>query len=246
MAPAIFGAYIGHAKPADFDDFLGDFFKEFKKLNGTLRIDNRSFKLHRSISWILDMPALADTCGVKNSGYNGCTKCDTEGVINKPNPSVHFPELGTLRTNESFRDRVNPRHHKRESILEKNEVDMVNDVHIDPMHSVDLGIGVLIVNQFAKAKFPGLGKERLTEVENVMANARLYQPAEFGRKFQSLARNAFWKSSEYRNFLLFILPVIAVFLKVSPRAQEHYSLLINLFVGLRLLAYKSFEVLSSY
>lgn len=74
--------------------------------------------------------------------------------------------------------------------------------------------------------------------ERVMASAIELQPSEFGRKFQSLARLPFWKAVELRNFLMFVLPSMALPLKHNPATISVYRLLINHFVGLRLLAYE--------
>lgn len=46
-----------------------------------------------------------------------------------------------LRTNESFRNRLNPQHHKSYSIMEMLEIDMIKDFPIaDPLHLLELGL----------------------------------------------------------------------------------------------------------
>lgn len=113
------------------------------------------------------------------------------------------------------------------------------------MHSIDLGIGKILAGRFSKSKFPGITgraarKLMLERFEAVMKSAIKLQPYEFSRKFQSLARHAFWKASEHRNFLLFILPVIALPLKRLTATLPLYKILIKLFVALRILSYEPF------
>lgn len=240
MVPAIFAMYIGYNKPSSFDEYFADFFADLAKLNGTFEIDGRKFRIRSAIHYTLDIPALGDVCGVKVSGYDACTKCTTVGVTTNKIRGVHYPELGELRTMEGFTNQTYPKHQKRISILQRNGVDMVRDIDIDPMHSSELGIGVLLAKRFGKAAFPGLSERNMPDLEKVMMDARIHQPAEFGRKFQSFSRHTFWKASEHRNFLLFLLPVIAVHLKGKAISLPYYKLLIMLFVGLRLLAYESF------
>lgn len=73
----------------------------------------------------------------QSSGYFSC-KCTQEGeYIN----SVVFPNLKfTLRTDESFRIQEQEEHHTGISSLEKLEIDMINQIALDYMHLVCLGI----------------------------------------------------------------------------------------------------------
>lgn len=72
-----------------------------------------------------------------------------EGVYSRSFRKVCFPRVAVsdgerqreLRTNETFRDRLQPQHHHGRSILEDLPIDMVKAFPIgDAQHLFDLGI----------------------------------------------------------------------------------------------------------
>jgi hypothetical protein len=92
------------------------------------------------------------------SSYNGCTKCEQAGYLDpsvsatiktKPKKVIRYQtEIGTLRTDLSFKYRVDKAHHhpnykdpNNQTILERVlDFPMVSMVPIDSMHCMDLGV----------------------------------------------------------------------------------------------------------
>lgn len=73
-----------------------------------------------------------------------------EGVYFKSLHKIAFPRIAEtdderqreLRTDQQFRTRFQPKHHKGYSILEELPIDMVHSlITSEPLHLVDLGIG---------------------------------------------------------------------------------------------------------
>lgn len=87
---------------------------------------------------VYDAPARAFITYTKShSGYFNCNKCTQEGkYIN----FVIFPETFTLRSDKSFRSKEQEEHHIGASVLEKLDIDMVNQIALDYMHLVCLGV----------------------------------------------------------------------------------------------------------
>ena len=247
MVPLVIGVYIGMKKPASFKSFFTPFFEDFHQLEDSFTVNGRTFHLEQRIQWIFDLPCWADMAAIKNGGYCGCPKCSTPGEFFGEGKStiVHFPNKGKLRTHRNFVNRKDAPHHKgtEASVLEANGVDMIEHIPWDSMHATDLGVLYIIARSFAtklKSDYPGMGNADLTRMEATMAAARQHQPSEFGRKFQPLSRHAYWKSSEHRNFGLFLLPIISLPLKSLEATIPAYKIFIKLFVSLRLLAYEPY------
>ena len=88
---------------------------------------------------ICDAPARAFAKGITQfNGRYGCDFCNVKGVYQ--NGRMMFLYQGEPRTDSSFRQRQNMEHHKRTSLFEQLEIDMINQFPIDPMHAIDLGV----------------------------------------------------------------------------------------------------------
>lgn len=94
-------------------------------------------------------PCLLNSGIVGHNSYFGCQKCMAEGVYFKRLNRMAFPRIAVtnlereteLRTDERFRNRFQPSHHKESSILEELPIDMIRDfVTSDALHLFDLGI----------------------------------------------------------------------------------------------------------
>lgn len=72
----------------------------------------------------------------------GCQKCMIEGIHSKVFNRVSYPRTDVpLRTDNNFRTRAQPDHHKENSILEELPIDMVKSFPTsDPLHLLDLGV----------------------------------------------------------------------------------------------------------
>ena len=90
--------------------------------------------------FICDAPAKAEITYINPfNSYYGCLKCFVKGNYKK---NMFYTELNSkLRTDESYRLREQIEHHKPErSLLEQLPINMVDDMLLDPMHVVYLGV----------------------------------------------------------------------------------------------------------
>lgn len=227
------GVYHGFSKPKNANNYLNDFINEMTEIhrNGFLYND----KLYKvSIAGIVcDAPARAFITYTKShSGYFSCSKCTQEGDYIK---SVIFPELEfTLRTNESFRRKEQEDHHTGVSVLEKLEIDMVNQIALDYMHTVCLGIMKRLLLFWVKgSKNIRLHVQQQERINNALLAVRFSIPLEFARLPRSLKEVDKWKATEFRLFLLYIGPVI---LK-SAMSNEYYTHFLTLSVAIRILCH---------
>lgn len=72
---------------------------------------------------------------------NGCQKCFSIGEYS--NHKMSFPNLDAIRrSDESFRERSQPEHHKENSVIEHlNGINMIQDFPTsDPLHLLELGV----------------------------------------------------------------------------------------------------------
>ena len=93
-------------------------------------------------AFICDAPArqwvksIIDHCG-----KFACERCEIKGVRLEVPPSMIFPRLGRpLRSDESFREQSQPKHHNSVSPLEVLEINMIDHFPYDWMHLVLLGV----------------------------------------------------------------------------------------------------------
>lgn len=180
---------------------------------------------------VCDAPARAFIIYTKShSGYFSCHKCTQEGeYIN----SVIFPEIRfTLRNNESFRTKKQEEHHIGISFLEKLDIDMINQVALDYMHLVCLGVMKRLLLFWIKgSKNVRLNIERQKDVCDAILALRFSIPSEFARLPRSLNELDKWKATEFRLFLLYIGPVV---LK-SRISDEYYTHFLTFSIAIRIL-----------
>lgn len=128
------------------------------------------------VSFVCDAPARSYiTCVKGHTSYFGCSKCETKDEFFNPNVNhrmggrVTYPQLDALlRTNDSFRNRLQSDHNTGDSILERLNIDMIHSVPIDPMHLTDLGVmRKLLVSwdrgKYMRVKLSATDKSRLSE-----------------------------------------------------------------------------------
>lgn len=134
------GIFEGKNKPLDNNEFLKPTVTEMCNLmaNGFTWRD-KCFEI-RMGAFICDAAVRAFVLGVKNhNGYNACSKCTQKGeYLNKR--VIYGVENCDLRTDLSFRNRVNPEHHNKvnELVLETMNFDIVENFALDYMHVVCL------------------------------------------------------------------------------------------------------------
>lgn len=142
--------WCGNDKPRSCNAYLSEFVSELKHLlDNDISIGNHRVKI-KIRCFVCDTPArafLKDVVG--HASYFACQKCMAQGIWSQQCHKVCFPRIPTtenerrseLRTNESFRSRLQAGHHHGRSILEDLPIDMVSAFPIgDALHLFDLGI----------------------------------------------------------------------------------------------------------
>ena len=134
----VVGLYYGLSKPSDVSEYFKHFLEEFTRLENGFEIDNMKCKLSIKC-FTCDAPARQFIKNIKShNAYQGCERCTTEGVFLK---GVVFPEVNCVpRTHGSFLETELSEHHRGESPLTKLKIDLVDDIVLDPMHLLYLGV----------------------------------------------------------------------------------------------------------
>lgn len=133
--------WSGESKPSVLNEFLAEFVSEMKRLmtNG-LDVNGHHINIFFRCC-ICDSPARAFVKGTVCFNHRfGCQKCMVIGkyLANR----MSFPHINCmLRTDSAFRNRLQPIHHKTDSLFEDLEIDMVADFPTsDPLHLLELGM----------------------------------------------------------------------------------------------------------
>ena len=140
--PFAMGIYSGNQKPTIVNIFLKAFVEEYNEIGREgIQLNNENVSLSLN-AVICDAPAKAFISGVKyHSGYFGCSKCTIEGDF-IDNRVVFLDTHCRLRTDTSFRLRLQDEHHKSKSILEDTKIGMVSQLPLDYMHLICLGVSI--------------------------------------------------------------------------------------------------------
>lgn len=114
-----------------------------------------------------------------------------------------------LRTNESFRARAAENHHKMKTPLEDLPINMIDDFPIsDSLHLFDLGIMKRCLLGWIEGKYSYSAKwsaQDIRDISKLLLQSNKSIPNEIHRKMRALDTIHFWKATEFRTFLLYIL-----------------------------------------
>lgn len=234
--PVFVQIWGGEGKPKNFDVFYEDFVKEALAVFAKLLCIRGKYVRITDGDFSADAPCIAEALAIKgHSGYCSCWKCEVIGEYYKHR--VVFPGTSFApRTEEKFRNRQYDGIHTSTSIteLEKFHTNVLSAVKIDSMHCVYLGVQKALLTAWTtKTGALKWSSKRLAEASIDVVELSKNMTSEFPRSFRAFDELAHMKATEYRNFLLYIGPVI---LKkyLSP---EHYSHFLHLHVGIRILSH---------
>lgn len=249
--------WYGTGKPDPVNDFLRPFVNELKHLiaNG-ISINGKKI-LIKIRCFICDTPARSLLKGCfflkkKNSclynyllsfscfvvpavvnfnAYFGCQKCCVCGQYFNQFRVMSFPRTACIkRTNQSFRQRNQPEHHREyRSILEELDIDMVADFPTsDPLHLIELGIMKRCLTRWkdgTKSYKHKFNKADLNRINSLLIRANAEMPFEIHRAVRDLNSLHYWKGTEFRTFLLYVGIIV---LKDVLIAEEysHFKLLV--------------------
>lgn len=127
---------------------------------------------------------------------------------------MSYPQINCAkRTDESFRKRLQPEHHKIQSIIEElKEIDMVADFPTsDPLHLLELGLMKRCLfrwNYGTKTYRNHFNKYELKNLNELLVQANKQMPSEIHRSVRTFDSLHDWKGTEFRTFLLYVGIVI--------------------------------------
>lgn len=212
--------------------------------------------------FICDAPARNFIKGTINfNGYRGCLKCEVHGEFE--NGHMSFPQTDVARrTDESFRNKTDPKHHRSDSLLLPLQIDMVQDVIVcDMLHQLHVGIMKNLLLTFCgemrnKRKKASWRDEKIKAISQYLVSYKI--PDDINRKPRPLDCVLLWKGTEFHTFLMYIGPVVlndympdniyehflALFVSVSICSSHVYSpylpaanLLLSTFIELYIVLY---------
>lgn len=240
LRPFTVSCYSGKSDPVDVDDFMREFVEEIKLLqrDGVKVSKDGIVKKFRFRCFIADAPARAlASCTMGHSSYFGCPKCN-QVCCSEGHKMYYQFFVGELRTDESFRNREDIQHHKpeyqhRASLLE-GIIGMVSQMVIEAMHAIDLGVtkricGAIFGDDTLCSK---ISKQALSALKARFKTFKSYVPSDFARKPRDLNELGGFKATEFRQMLLYTLPVLLKNI-VCPQL---YRQVVKLHVAIRLLS----------
>lgn len=164
-------------------------------------------------------------------------KCEVEG--NYDQNRMSFPDMKCrLRSDSNFRKKTNPEHHLGTSILQELPgLDMIKHFPCEYMHLVTLGVVKKLIHIWVDGK-PGphkLASSKIKDLSKLIVLKSSEVVSEFSRKPRGLSDLARWKATEFRQFLMYLGPVV---LK-NIVSDDDYKLFMCLFVSISLLSGES-------
>ncbi|XP_074096108.1 LOW QUALITY PROTEIN: uncharacterized protein LOC141525491 [Cotesia typhae] len=227
--------YCGHSKPSDVDRFFAKFIEEVNELQDTgIMISNNLFNITIK-GFVCDRPARSLLKCMKNhGGYYDCERCTVKGQRYKKRTVYPLTNNCQPRSDESFRNQSNSKHHIGTSplLLIEPKIDLVNQFVLDPIHLLLLGAMKKLLECWVdgtinkKLKISNANKNLLSSLLT-----KIKVPAEFQRSTRSLADFHKFKSTEYQFLLLYAGPI--VFKKILFKTSYKHFLLLH--IGCRIL-----------
>ena len=225
--------YCGRTKPP-FDIFLSDFVSEMVQLieNGIL-LGLNTFPVE-IFSIPSDAPARALLKGiVQHTGYYSCERCTIKGVSVKRRIvfDQNIEEISP-RDNKAFQNNLygeedddGKRHQTKECPILRLPIDLINDIPLDAMHLVFLGVMHRMLYYLrGSVKHINTGKlstAYLSAISKKLDNLNGSFPAEFARQPRGLSELDRWKATELKSFLLYSGPVVLRGF-LSPSSWKHF------------------------
>lgn len=203
------GIYHGTKKPINIETFFRPFIIDISSLLDTGMTIN-GIDIRFEIGHIVcDAPAKAFLLNVKgHNAYFGCTSCVQEGTYIQ-NRVVFLDVNSSLRTNESFRNKIDEDHHKGCSPLEQLPINITDTVCLDYMHNVCLGVVKRLIEYWVRGKKDvRLTNDNCSKISEDLINLRVYIPYEFSRLPRKLEDIEYWKATELRSFLLYFGTIV--------------------------------------
>lgn len=215
----VVGVFNGTNKPENFVDFLAPTIEEANKL------DEYQFNCKRvniKIRCVIcDAPARNSVLGTKSyNDYHGCEICTQEGAY--INHRMTFPDIiFDKRTDTSFRNQNQIEHHNSDSAFLALNIDMIANFPLDYLHTVCIGVVKKMLHMWLKgdfkARLQGSDVERISSRLNAVAKS---QPSDFQRKCRPLNEYSYYKGTELRTMIVYVLPVVTKGILTGDKYQH--------------------------
>ena len=237
----VVGMYHGETKPKDPNLYLREFVEEaLIVLSEGICIKSKKITVVLSL-FACDTPALAFILLVAyQTAYYSCLQCTTKGHYYRINRAragrVTFPQLNApLRSDESFRNQSQAKHHRGRSILERLGIDKNRAFPNDPFHLFFLGATrQMLVNLLIRCPNQGVKMQQfdIDKLDDRLLSLKRSNviPVDFPRTPRSVKELGRWKGSELKQFAKYTSVVLLRGL-VSPVIYDHFLVF---HVGLRL------------
>lgn len=217
--PFVVGVYCGREKP-ESNELMRNFVDDMNKVISVgFQYDDESIFVKPG-NFCCDTPAVTAIRGSKgHAGFSCCVKCTQKGI--RLDHCLVFPYITqSVRTDEDFRNRKDPDHHVKESILENIDgVDMVHSFPTDEMHIV-LGVMKKLVADWIK----NFTKEDLKAISIKIQIAEGHRPVEIHRQIRHLTEYTQFKAKEFRTLLMYTGPFLLKDV-LDTRKYNHFLLL---------------------
>lgn len=222
--PFVIGCYYGVSKPTDMDAYLNP---PVSKLN-QLQIDGlRISGTHYHVAlygFVCDAMARAMIKKCKTcTGYFGCDFCKIPGQYSPEHRKVIYPTIDCVKRNDNdFRNDYEDSHILgKSSLTQLTNIGMVSDFVPEPMHCLYIGVCKRLIKYWTGNILRPSERSRLSG--DILESASCL-PSEFKRKIRSLNDIDRWKATEFRNFLLYVGPLVIH--RFLPKALvDHFYLL---------------------
>ena len=233
-SPFVVGIYAGKGKPLHIGPYLEMVISELKDLiQRGLALQSDVALPVQLCSVICDAPARTFVLQVKaHSGYYGCDKCSQRGIYCRGR--MTFPDLRAhLRTDVHFRRRSQPGHHIGVSPFEELPIDMIQSFPSDYMHMVCHGVTRRLLHMWISSKSERqhrIGSTSVHLISERLHNYRLSLPIEFSRLCRGLEDLERWKAVEFRQFLLYLGPIVLKGILTDDKYRHFMLLSIAIYV----------------
>ena len=200
LPPSIVAIYYGNKKPSSVEDFVLDFFTEYRNLRND-GVEFGGVKLSIEIfSFVCDAPARQFLKSIK--GHNGYC---IQGLYESSRIVFHTIDC-TPRVNDIFNNYgYAGKHQVQRSCLIDYGINCVNGFPLDYMHLVCLGVVKRLI-LFWKEGPRGshrLSAAQLSQMSNKLEEMTGLFPSEFVRQPRGFDEVKRWKATELRQFLLY-------------------------------------------
>lgn len=209
--PFVVALFCGDSKPSSLSGYLEEFLQELSVLcNCGITVENTVCSVSIK-AFICDAPARSWLKCVKlHTGYDSCERCVVHGSY-ESSRVVLTDVSAAERNDEKFAKNVYAdTHQEAVSPLTMLNVGLVSCFVLDYMHLICLGVTRRLIHFWVKGtkKLGRLSSTLINLISVDIVKLRGAMPSDFARKPRSIKDMERWKATEFRQFLLYVGPVV--------------------------------------